>query len=510
MVKNLALMFEIHQPYRLKRRFPLNLLRNYLEGRLNLTEVMKSLFDSERDRKIFLRVAKKCYIPTTRILLDLIEELDRKCRLSLSISGVWIEQARKYSPEVLQLFNEISATGCVEFVCQTYYHSLASLHPNGLEEFQEQIALHRGLIEDLFNQKAISIENTEFLYNNNLALSVYRLGFRVMLTEGVDRVLGTRSPNYVYRAYGCDLRLLLRNYRLSDDIGFRFSDVSWDQYPLTADKYSLWLKSTPGDVILIAMDYETFGEHHWPESGIQEFLKWLVRRCVEIGVEMLKVSTAALEHEVKDIYDIPPWHTISWADVEKDTSAWLGNIMQRRCFEIYTWIEPYVKAIGGEYLKYWRLLGISDHYHYMSTKTGGPGEVHSYFSPYTNPFEAFEVYIETLTLLVHFTLMEYREKVYKYAWRIKLPSGMAFHFYLTEDVYTGYRARSLSEFLELLEVVPPESIVYHIRRGDIQNWISTTLLWPELSHEIDKIREISEVKLLVRKLKRILKSVKSS
>ncbi|RLE62798.1 MAG: alpha-amylase [Thermoprotei archaeon] len=509
MVRSIVLMFEVHQPYRLKRRFPLNLLKNYLEGRLDSLELMKSLFDHDKDRKIFLRVSKKCYIPTTRILLNLIEELSTKCRISLSISGIWIEQAKKYSPETLDVFTEIVATGCVDLICQTYYHSLASLHPDGLEEFLEQVMLHRGLMRDIFNYDPISIENTEFLYNNDIASSVYRLGFKTMLTEGVERVLGFRSPNYVYRAYDCDLRLLLRNCRLSDDIGFRFSDRSWNQYPLTADKYSLWLRNTPGDLVLVAMDYETFGEHHWPESGIQEFLAWLIRRCIEQGIEMLTVSMAGLKYEVRDIYDIPPWHTISWADIEKDTSAWLGNLMQKRCFEMYTWIEPYVKAIGGEYLNYWRLLGTSDHYHYMSLKTGGPGEVHSYFSPYTNPFEAFETYVEALTFLIHSSLVEYREHVSRYAWRLRLPPRMSFQFYLTEGVHTGYSARGLDDLLRLLDVVPPESLVYHIRRGDLQMWISTTILWPELSHEIDRVRKISKIELLVRELKRIVESART-
>ena len=272
---DICFIFEVHQPFRLNRNFHRDLL-----ARQSVTkeDLFNLYFDNGLNRYIFDRAAEKCYFPSNSIILEQIDRYKKdlkKFKVAYGISGVFLEQCELWNPDLLDSFKELAKSGCVEFLDQPYYHSLASLYGIDRSEFVEQIKMHRKLMKDLFNYEPTVVENTECLYNNAIAKTVEGLGYDATVTEGVERILGWRSPNYVYRAKDTGLRVLLRNYRLSDDIGFRFSSTWWEAWPLTAKKYASWLATTPGHAITLFVDYETFGEHHWPESGIHEFLRWL-------------------------------------------------------------------------------------------------------------------------------------------------------------------------------------------------------------------------------------------
>ncbi|BEP17451.1 glycoside hydrolase family 57 protein [Pyrofollis japonicus] len=506
MVRDVVFMFEVHQPYRLAADKARKLLHDAFSGRSVSKRLEELVFNHMLDREVFERVARSCYIPTTRILLeasDKLAEEGHSVRFSFSISGVFIEQAKRYKPEVIDLLSKGVEKGFFEIIEQTYYHTLASLLPDP-DEFIDQLRLHRDTIKEVFGVEPRVAENTEMIYNNDIARIFYQLGYEAAITEGVDWVLGWRSPNYVYRAWGVPLRLLLRNYRLSDDIGFRFSMTSWDQYPLTADKYAEWLRATPGDVVLIAVDYETFGEHHKPETGIHGFLRHLPREITRRGLRIMSAEEAARSHQPVDTYDVPGWATISWAD-ERDTSAWLGNEMQQRVFRLYAELEPYAKAIGGWALRAWRLLGISDHYYYMATKTGPAGEVHHYFSPYKSPYAAYQYYVEALTLLLRDIVDEIAKNPTKYVTRIRLPRSRAFYFYMPNGIPLGISARSIKELIEAVEKVPIESLIYHVKRGDLQHWLRTQFFLDNEVEKIDKaLRHIANARHLRRIIRRIL------
>ena len=401
---DIVLFFEVHQPRRIRPD-----LRRVFPRTPNEHEV----FYDELNSSIFKRVVEKVYRPATRIILDAAREVPG-FRVTFSVSGLALEQMRKWAPDVLTMFQELAALGS-EFTAQTYYHSLAWFIDR--EEFKEQVEEQAKAVEELVGYRPRAAENTEFIYNNDVACALWEMGFSTVVTEGVEWVLGWRSPNYVYKAWGCDARVLTRNYRLSDDIGFRFGARWWDQWPLTADKYAAWLEATPGDLVLIAVDYETFGEHHWPESGIHEFLKWLPREVAKRPrLSFATVSEAAQRHPPRDVYDVPPWSTISWAD-ERDLSAWLGNELQREAFSLLAWLYPYAKALDGDVLRLWRLLSTSDHFYYQATKMGPAGEVHSYFSPYGSAYKAHDVYMAALTAL----LFHIREK-----WTTEAAERLAF------------------------------------------------------------------------------------
>ncbi|MEL9991147.1 MAG: glycoside hydrolase family 57 protein [Thermoproteus sp.] len=385
---DIVLFFEVHQPRRLRpdlrRVFP------RLPGE-------HEIFYAELDAAVFRRVAERVYRKATKIILDSSREVPG-FKVTFSVSGLALEQLRERAPDVIEMFRELASREAAEFVAQTYYHSLAWFVDRG--EFREQVELQTKAVEELIGYKPRAAENTEFIYNNDVACFLHSMGFSTVVTEGVDWVLGWRSPNYVYKAWGCDARVLTRNYRLSDDVGFRFGARWWDQWPLTADKYAAWLDATPGDLVLIAVDYETFGEHHWPESGIHEFLEWLPREVAKRPrLQFATVSEAASRHPPRDIYDVPPWATISWAD-ERDLSAWLGNELQREAFALLKWLYPYARALGGGALRLWRLLSTSDHLYYQATKTGPAGEVHSYFSPYGSAYKAHDIYMNALSSLL--------------------------------------------------------------------------------------------------------------
>jgi alpha-amylase len=372
----------VHQPYRLRRYrvFDIGTGAGY--------------FDDEANHTILRRVAEKCYLPANRLLRELIEQSGGHFRLALSLSGTLINQLEAVAPEVLASFQALVATGGVELLGETFYHSLAALVDP--DEFRAQVELHRRTIERHFGCRPEVFRNTELIYDDTIAPMVARLGFKGVLVEGADRVLGWRSPNYVYQAASAPgLRLIPRNYRLSDDIGFRFSNRGWDGWPLTVDKWTDYIARSAEPSVHVFMDYETFGEHQWEETGIFEFLRRLPealerRRiaCVHPSEIILREPAAALTF---------PTPT-SWADIERDTSAWLGNRMQRAAHQRLYGLGNRIRARGEPWLlEAWRRLGSSDHCYYMCTKWFADGDVHKYFNPHGSPYDAFVAFMNALT-----------------------------------------------------------------------------------------------------------------
>jgi alpha-amylase len=380
--QSLVLYFQVHQPKRLRtfRFFDIG------SG--------QPATDEELDREIIQRVARESYIPANNVLLKLLHK-NPQINVTFSLSGVIIDQLEEYAPEVLDSFRDLAATGSVEFLAETYHHSLACMIPG--KEFEAQIIKHSEKIYEHFGVRPTVFRNTELIYNNDIGKRVRKLGLTGVLSDGVERVLDGRSPNHVYQHPDqADLKILLRNYRLSDDIAFRFTETG---KPLTAEKYFNWLTSVPKDerVITLAMDYETFGEHQKKETGIFRFLEELLARLAKSKhMEMLTVSQALQRVEAHSVLNVP--HFISWADQERDLSAWLGNEMQRDAFDSVINLEFDIKNLNDKgMLEQWRNLLTSDHFYYMSTKKGSDGSVHTYFSPYPSPYEAFINYMNVLT-----------------------------------------------------------------------------------------------------------------
>jgi len=378
-MRRVAIGFEVHQPLRVRRDFFWN---PRLRG-----ELLDRFFDTMINKEIFERVKRRCYVPATKIILDEIErahEEGSEVKFFFSLSGTLLEQAERWGKDFLDLLMELRYTNNVEFLGQTYYHSLAGTWEDKTE-FREQVEAHRSLLKNLFNYIPQIFENTELLSNLSIMREVKSLGFKGALVEGKESLLKGRSPNYPYILKGTDFRLFFRNYKLSDDVAFRFSNRLWDQYPLTAEKFANWISQSEGYSGLIFVDYETFGEHHYEQSGIMDFLRWLPRELEKKGVEMVTpsevLSEASEEIELEGLS--------SWADVRKDESGWLGNQMQRAYDELVLRAELPSKELGGDFLKAWRYFSTSDNYYYMYVGEGGPAEVHSYFNAYDSPVEAF-------------------------------------------------------------------------------------------------------------------------
>ncbi|AKB17220.1 MULTISPECIES: glycoside hydrolase family 57 protein [unclassified Methanosarcina] len=373
---SLCMYFQVHQPFRLRRFWP--------DDRAGFFRY----FDERSNREIFERVTHKCYLPANRALLDSLDEHKGEFRFSLSITGTLLEQCELWGKEVLESFRQMAETGAVEFLDETCYHSLSSLFDDKTE-FIEEVKEHRKMVFDLLGVKPQVFRNTELLYNNTIAKIASELGYKAILTEGADHMLDGRSPNVLYMAKGSGLPILFRNYKLSDDIGYRFSARWWEGYPLTAEKWASWASGVKEDCVNIFMDYETFGEHQWEETGIFKFLERLPAEVLKNGMEFSTPVEIARKYSPVAEIDIGDFSTISWADMERDTSAWLGNDMQRRCFEEIKLLEPFVRKTGDpEILRIWKHLLTSDHYYYMCTKWLGDGDVHSYFSVHSTPFEA--------------------------------------------------------------------------------------------------------------------------
>jgi alpha-amylase len=369
--------FQVHQPYRLKP------YRAHQVGRDH------DYFDEAQNAAILRKVADKCYLPANRKMLDLIRRHPGQFKISYALSGTVIEQLEAYAPEALASFQDLFATGAVEAIAETSHHSLAALYDP--TEFAEQVRQHSRWIERAFGARPQVFRNTELIYDDRVAALVQKLGFKAMLAEGADDVLGWRSPNFVYDAAASGLKLLLKNYRLSDDIAFRFSNRSWREYPLTADKFVDWLARIDGsgDVVGLFMDYETFGEHQWADTGIFDFLDALPGKVLARPQwSFVTPSEAIARYPAVSELSFP--RTVSWADMERDLSAWLGNSMQERALGRVYQLAQAVRKLGDDQVSQtWRRLQTSDHFYYMCTKWFSDGDVHAYFSPYESPYEAF-------------------------------------------------------------------------------------------------------------------------
>lgn len=426
--------FQVHQPMRLRRMHLFD------------PPAGTDYWDHAKNKAILDRAATKCYLPANALMAEQIRKSDGWFRVAYSLSGTFLEQLEQMRPDVLESFKALAATGHVEFLAETYYHSLAGLWADPTEH-KAQIEAHRRLVKRHFNQESTTFRNTELIYDDRIAATVANLGYKAIVTEGTEKILGARSPNHIYRSapaslarhlpqpkavpqvqtnevsqvktngnglllatpdpssgmttYGqslihsarepasSDLKVLLKNYRLSDDIAFRFSTPGWNEAPLTADKYAKWLAACQGDTVNLFMDYETFGEHQWPETGIFQFLEHLpneVRKHPHLGFALPREVVA--EHDAVGDLEVPT--AISWADTERDVSAWLHNGMQQQCFEDLRTMGPEVLATGDANLAHaWRLLQTSDHLYYSCTKWMGDGDIHAYFSPYESPYLAY-------------------------------------------------------------------------------------------------------------------------
>lgn len=377
--------FQVHQPYR---------LRHYTFFDIGANSWYE---DENANCGILLKVARKCYLPMNALLLKLIRRHEGQFKVSFSISGTALDQFETYAPEVIQSYRELVATGCVELLSETYNHSLSFLYSP--DEFREQVRLHDDRIEELFGVRPTSFRNTELIYNNALAHAVEEMGYKAILAEGADHVLGWRSPNFVYKPSGCEsLRLLLKNYRLSDDIAFRFSNHEWPEFPLTAEKFASWAQAAgaAGGIINLFMDYETFGEHQWESTGIFQFMEALPDVLLSLpGFSFVTPTEAAAMFQPVASLDVHNF--MSWADAERDLTAWLGNDMQQDAITAVYRLEEKVKACHNEdLLRTWRRLQTSDHFYYMCTKWFADGDVHSYFNPYGTPYDAYINYMNVL------------------------------------------------------------------------------------------------------------------
>ena len=468
-----CLAFEVHQPFRIDKNFTEDLAR----GR-RPTELFDIYFNNTWNRKILLRAADKCYRPANRILLENIDRFKnerRRFKVAFSLSGTFLEQCELWAPDILDSFRQLAETGYVEFLCQTYFHSLSSLFSAERPEFVDQVLMHQERMEELFGHKPQVFENTEFLYNNSIAKTVARLGFRGIFTEGAERVLGWRSPNFVYQAKDCDLRLLLRNYKLSDDVSFRFSNRLWSGWPLSADKYAEWLSRTPGQCINIVMDYETFGEHQWPETGIHEFLRWLPDEVLKHEHLQFSTPSELLNHEPVGAIDVNDFDTVSWADVSRSTSAWLGNDMQRTSYNAVKGLEPFVKKTKNEaLLRIWRLLQTSDHVYYMYTAEDASGLVHGYFSQ-QYPVEVFWSFMKLVSHLHEKVAESLRGKERVSARLLRaVPPDRAFHFH-EDGVYINLSAHSLEELRDVLPLASDKSLLFHVACKHFEKWVRFTI-----------------------------------
>lgn len=383
-MKAISFYFQIHQPFRLKRYRFFDIGNDHY------------YYDDFQNDEIVTRIAERAYIPAAKTLLKMIEESNGAFRCAVSITGVAIEQFEQYVPEMIDLLKRLADTGKVEFLAETYAHSLASLADP--EEFAEQVKVHDEKLNALFGVRPKVFRNTELVYSDEIAPQILAMGYKGVITEGAKHILGWKSPNYVYCAASAPkLKILLKNSKLSDDIAFRFGDTSWDAYPLTADKYIDWIASTPMEeqIVNLSMGLETFGELQSQQTGILQFLSALPRFAAERGIEFCTPSEAI--SKLKPVGELSVPFPISWADEARDTSAWLGNKLQNEAFSKLYSVAERVRLCDDRRLKQdWYYLQASDHLFYMSTKHLADGEMHSRFSPYETPFQAFTNYMNVL------------------------------------------------------------------------------------------------------------------
>jgi alpha-amylase len=385
-MKTVCLFFQIHQPFRHRRYrfFDIGTEHYY--------------YDDFTNESIIHQIATKSYLPTNKLLLKLASQLGKNFKVSFSITGLALEQFQLYAPEVIESFQKLVKTGCVEFLSETYSHSLSSLKDKSI--FEEQVRLHKQKIFELFGVQPVVFRNTEMIYSDEIGAHVAEMGFKAILTEGAKQVLGWKSPNYVYvNALNPRLKVLMRNFKLSDDIAFRFANTNWQDYPLTAEKFVNWLENmNPKDeVVNLFLSYESIGGRQSKDTGIFNFIESLITKIVKHPALKLATPSEVIE-ELQPISAVSVPNPISWADEERDLTAWLGNGMQKEAFEkLYNLSGQMQKCTDGELIKDWNFLQGSDHFYYMSTKFFSDGEVHSYFNPFDTPFDAFINYMNVLS-----------------------------------------------------------------------------------------------------------------
>ncbi len=387
--------FQVHQPIRLRKYQVFDIGKNH------------DYFDSAKNKEIIEKIARKCYLPANNLMLNLIKRTGNRFKIAYSITGTALEQLEEYAPSVIESFQRLADTGNVEFLSETYYHTLAFLYSK--KEFVEQIKMHKKEIRELFGQKPSIFRNTELVYNNELGKFIEGLGYKGILAEGWDPILEWRSPNFIYRPPRSRIKLILKNYRLSDDIAFRFSNRTWSEWPLTAEKFASWISIIQGQSVNLFMDYETFGEHQWEDSGIFHFMERLPFELMKHSIDFKMPGELA---ELEPVAELSFPHIVSWADIERDLSAWLGNKMQQSAlYELYK-LENQIKTSGDKKLiDEWRKLQTSDHYYYMCIKYFADGDVHKYFNPYDTPYDSYLAFMNILNDIRH---------------RIKNPRGSVF------------------------------------------------------------------------------------
>ena len=383
MKKSICLYFQVHQPARLRlyRFFDIGKDSHY--------------YDDYTDRTILKRIAQKCYLPMNKILLDAIKKQKGKFKVAFSITGTALEQFDRYAPEVIDSFRALAKTGCVEFLCETYYHSLASLASQA--EFEHQVLKHKAAIKEYFGVEPKAFRNTELIYSDSIGAHVHEMGFDTILTEGARHIMGWKSPDFVYNNdLKPEQKVLLRDYALSDDIAFRFSNRDWNEWPLTAEKFVGWMEAKEGEVFNLFMDYEIFGEHQSAESGLFDFMAALPAVALGSGFEFQTPSEVAATHDSVGDISIP--QPVSWADEERDVTAWLGNELQQESFNKLYSLQEKLSILDDATLwaDYGRLQA-SDHLYYMCTKFFSDGEIHQRFNPYNTPYEAFINYMNVLS-----------------------------------------------------------------------------------------------------------------
>ena len=385
-MRSVCLYFQVHQPFRLRTYRFFNIGHDHY------------YYDDYQNRHIIRRVAEKCYLPANRMMLQLINEFGKAFKVSYSISGTALDQFTQYVPEVIDSFRQLAATGCVEFISETEYHSLASL--GNEQEFIRQVEMHHKRIEELFGQKPQTFRNSELIYSDAIGETVANLGYHTMLTEGAKHILGWKSPNYIYcNNLNPKLRLLLRNFRLSDDISFRFSEQRWSEWPLTAEKFVGWLNAIDPheEVVNLFMDYETIGEHQWKETGIFDFFYHLPS-AVFSNSNFSFATPEELYQRLQPMAAISVQHAISWADEERDLTAWKGNELQAEAFsKLYSMANDLARCNDPIIHRDWGYLQSSNHFYYMSTKWFSAGEVHKNFNPYSSPYDAFINYMNAIS-----------------------------------------------------------------------------------------------------------------
>ena len=384
-IRGVCFYFQVHQPFRIRKDF-------------SVFDIGKSqkYFDDKKNQAIMKKVAEKCYLPANKILLDSLAKHE-DFKVAFSITGTIFEQFQEFAPNVLKSFMDLAKTGGVEFLVETYNHSLSFLFDK--DEFKHQIAQHKQLVKSAFNQKPKIFRNTELIYSNELAKEISKLGFKAILAEGAEKILGWRSPNFVYKAKNSNMKLLLKNYKLSDDVAFRFGQRSWEGWPLTANKYATWINDCEGDFVNLFLDYETFGEHQWDTTGIFDFLTHLPQEIKNQNLTFFNPSEL-LKFNPKASLDFH--EPVSWADTERDVSAWLGNDLQKSAAaQLYKIKGAVLRSNNQQLIDSWRKLTTSDHFYYMCTKWFNDGDVHKYFNPYDTPYEGYIAFMNVLNDIAH-------------------------------------------------------------------------------------------------------------